>query len=194
MSRSMYRLIFDSRLTDQWFIDTPVNHAGDIWAFWRLLGGSPLEDADLQPWQTRVRQAGRRLAFSFAGFDVPVVTEKVAQVLMRRFGSQVQFPQLRIVGEDLDHRILVATRSVRCVDESSSEFIKWGPADGRPDKCGEYRMFTCLRLDPALVPADTSIFRVWGWEQALIVREEVAEALRSCIQTGLVYQPVVVRP
>jgi hypothetical protein len=187
----MYRLLFDPTLTSQWFIETPVDDLGDEWAFWRLLSGSPLEGTDVLPWQSKVKQEGQRLSFSFAGFDVPVVTSEVATALMALVGDHVQFPQLLIAGESLTYRILVATRAVPCVDESKSEFVKWGASDGRPEKCGEYRMFTRLRLDPALIPPDASIFRVLGWSQALIVTERVAIALRSCVPSGLVYEPVV---
>ncbi|WP_140637408.1 hypothetical protein [Methylibium rhizosphaerae] len=187
----MYRLSFDPRLTDQWFIDTPVDQSRDEWAFWRLLSGSPLEATDHLPWRSKVKQAGQRLSFSFAGFDVPVVTEEVASALGSILGDQSQFPQLHIVGENSPYRILVATRTVRCVDEPNSQFTKWSLADGRPDKCGEYRMVTRLRLDPALVPADAKIFRVWGWKQALVVTETVAGVLRSYVHAGLVYEPVV---
>lgn len=159
----MYRLNFDSQLADQWFIDTPVDHSGDEWAFWRLLNGAPLEDNDLRPWRSKIKRAGQRLSFSFAGFDVPVVTSEVANALAPLVGNQVQFPKIDIAGENLVYHILVPTRAIRCVDERNSQFTKWGPADGRPDKCGEHRMFTRLRLDPTLVPADTTIFRVWGW-------------------------------
>lgn len=187
----MYRLSFDPTLKNQWFIDTPLHHSGDEWAFWRLLSGSPLEGTDLLPWQSKVKQEGQRISFSFAGFDVPVVTSEVATALMAVVGDQVQVPQLHIVGESLAYRILVATRTVQCVDESNSEFTKWSPSDGRPEKSGEYRMFTRLRLDPTLVPPDASIFRVRGWTQALIATERVVGALQSCVPAGLVYEPVV---
>jgi hypothetical protein len=187
----MYRLLFDPELADQWFIDTPMNSSGDEWSFWRLLGGASLEGSDWQPWRARVKQLGQRLPFSFAGFDVPVVATEIAEQLAPILGEQAQFPVLDVAGEEATYRILVATRTVQCVDEEESQFIKWGPSDGRPDKCGEYRMFTRLRLDPARVPSDTRVFRVWGWSQALIVTEPVAVVLKSCVPLGLKYEPVV---
>jgi len=61
----------------------------------------------------------------------------------------------------------------------------------RPDKAGEYRMFTRLHLDPPLIPVGLNIFRVWGRRQALIVSKDLAEFLQSHVKTGLIYDPVV---
>lgn len=186
----MYRLTFDSRVADQWFVDTPTNHCGDEWAFWRLLEGITLEGDDLLPWRAKVKQPGQKLAFSFAGFDVPLVTAEIANRLAPVLGGQAQFPRLSIEGESSEHHILVATQTLRCVDEELSIFTKWGADDQRPDKHGEYRMFSRLRLDPAHVPPEATIFRVWGWKQALIVTDPVMRLLKSWVPTGLIYQEV----
>ena len=187
----MYSLAFDPQLTDQWFVGTPTDHCGDAWAFWRLLGGTSLEADDLLPWRAKVQQSGKRLAFSFAGFDVPFVTSEIAVRLSQVLGGQAQFPELSIDGAVSEHQILVVTKTVRCVDERLSEFTKWGPTDQRPDKEGEYRTFSRLRLDPARVPSDATIFRVWGWKQALIVTDPIARLLQSWVPTGLTYEAVV---
>jgi hypothetical protein len=52
-------------------------------------------------------------------------------------------------------------------------------------------MFTRLCLSPQRVPSGTTIFRVQGWRQALVVTEAVAQVLRSCVHMGLAYEPVV---
>ena len=185
-----YRLQFDSKLRDQWFLGTPTNYSGDEWAFWRLLRGEALDENDLRTWRALVEQEGQGLPFSFAGFDVPIVSEEVAKFIAGESPGQVQLLPVEIKGASPGYRILVATKTIRCVDECSSEFTKWGADDGRPDKAGEYRMFTHLCLDPTLIPVDLKIFRVWGWRQALIVSDDLAESLRSYVKTGLIYDPV----
>lgn len=74
----LYRLLFDSNLQDQWFLSTPVDASGDEWAFWRLLEGKELQGSDLDAWRTEIKQDGQALAWSFAGFDVPIVSQEVA--------------------------------------------------------------------------------------------------------------------
>lgn len=189
-----YRIHFDPNLLCQWFLDTPVSSSGDEWAFWRILRGEVLHDNDLGMWRTQVRQNGQVLPFSFAGFDVPIVNQQVGQLIVEEAPGQVQLLPLEIEeanGEvDLGYRILVATHTIRCVDEGRSEFTKWGGDDMRPDKVGEYRMITNLRLDASLIPSDLKIFRVWGWKPALIVAAPLAESLRTFVKLGLKFESV----
>lgn len=73
--------------------------------------------------------------------------------------------------------------------EANSEFMKWTKEDGRPEKVGEYRMFTKLSLDPKKATGH-KIFRVQGWQIALIVEEEVKESLEQRKASGIVFQVV----
>ncbi len=189
-----YCITFDPNLRSQWFLDTPISSSGDEWAFWRLLRGEVLNDSDLGTWHTRVTQNGPPLPFSFAGFDVPIVNQQVAAIIAEEAPGQVQLAPLEIKhtdGEvDSGYRIIVATKTLRCVDERRSEFTKWRFDDIRPDRVGEYRMITKLRLDTSLIPRDLKIFRIWGWKQALIVAAPLAESLRNCVELGLIFESV----
>jgi hypothetical protein len=186
----LYRLKFDSALHDQWFLETPVHVSGDKGAFWRLTGGQALKGEDLEGWSTAVGEVGQKLAMSFAGFDVPIVDSTVANLFALHASDDVQLPPIKIKGEPLGYRLLVATRLLKCVDEQRSEFTRWLPEDGRPEKVGEYRMVMRLRLDANVVPKSVQIFRVAGWEVALIVSENLAKLLRGCVREGLSYEPV----
>lgn len=189
-----YRVHFDPNLTSQWFLDTPVSSSGDEWAFWRILRGEVLDDGDLGIWRTQVKQNGQALPFSFSGFDVPIVSQQVGRLIDEEAPGQAQLLPLEIGdakgGVSSGYRILVATKALRCVDELRSEFTKWGGDDMRPDKAGEYRMVTRLRLDASLIPSDLKIFRVWGWTQALVVAAPLAESLRTWVKVGLNFESV----
>lgn len=186
----LYRLLFDSSLCDQWFLGTPVNVEGDEWSFWRLLRGAYVTGRDLEEWHTNVEKTGRKLAFSFSGFDVPIVTREVGDCLASLIAHDIQLIPINLAGEAIGYKALVATQSVKCVDEARSEFTKWSPKDGRPDKTGEYRMFTKLRLDPSAVPEGVQVFRVAEWQCALVVTERVVSALKTCVAEGLIYEQV----
>ena len=56
-----------------------------------------------------------------------------------------------------------------------------GHAEGRPEKVGAYRMFMRLRHDHRAIPEPAQIFRVSGWQRALVVDEPLAGRLRRCI-------------
>ncbi len=75
--------------------------------------------------------------------------------------------------------MLNAVRVIRCLDEKRSEFIKWTEHDHRADLAGKYRQVTKLVLIPGAIPPDAHIFRVDGWEVALIVSEVVKVAMES---------------
>ncbi|WP_347402404.1 imm11 family protein [Corallococcus macrosporus] len=81
--------------------------------------------------------------------------------------------------------LMVAARTVRCVDEAASEEFKhWMPEDGQPAKVGQYRYVAGLRIDKARV-GDERVFRPWGLRSALIVDGELKDALeRSGIVGG----------
>jgi len=185
-----YRLQFDPALLDQWFVGTPVDCSGDEWAFRRLVNGEALDQSDLRTWRAMVKKEGRDLPFSFAGFDVPIVSHEVGELIAALAPGQVQLPPVEVDGLSAGFHVLVATQTVRCIDEVRSEFTRWGAHDGRPNKVGEYRMFTRLRLDPTIIPKDLQIFRVLEWRGALVVTESLAESLRACVKAGLIYEPV----
>jgi hypothetical protein len=86
--------------------------------------------------------------------------------------------------------ILNATRLVRCIDDKASEEVRyWRPQDGRPEKTGQYRAVYGLRIEPAKV-GDAKVFRPWGWTVALIVSEEIKEALERIGATGVRFKEV----
>lgn len=189
-----FRIHFDPNLRSQWFLDTPISNSGDEWAFWRLRG-NVLGNDDLKVWRTKVIRSGQTLPFSFAGFDVPIVDRQVGQLITEEAPGQVQLLPLEIEKTDdgvlhSGYFILVATKAVRCVDERRSDFIKWEVNDNRPDKVGEYRMISKLSLDSSLIPHDLKIFRIQGWQQALIVSESLAKSLRNCVELGIHFESV----
>ena len=63
------------------------------------------------------------------------------------------------------------------------------PEDGRPEKTGKYRAVAGMRIDPSKV-GDAKIFRTWGWDIALIVSEEIKEALERIGATGMRFKEV----
>lgn len=188
MHAQLYRLVVDPKLEDAWFLDTPVPSSGDEWAFQRINRGTALGGNDLEPWRTKFSRPGYTLPFSFAGFDVPVVDAALTSFFRAEVPSQVQFVPLLLSGANSGHNILIATQSISCVDVERSELTIWGPDDGRPEKIGQYRMFTRLRLNRAAVPNETHIFRVRGWEIALVVSDVLCDRLRQTARVGLAYE------
>ncbi|WNG31619.1 hypothetical protein F0U62_19415 [Cystobacter fuscus] len=137
-----------------------------------------------------VGRPGRALDFTLAGFSIPVVHARVASLFRELAPRDVQILPVDIPGQPDRFCILVATRLIRCIDDQASEEVEyWMPEDGRPEKVGQYRDVSGLRIDPSKV-GDAMVFRTWGWTIALIVSEELKEALERMGATGAKFKEV----
>jgi hypothetical protein len=91
----------------------------------------------------------------------------------------VQFIPVQVEGHTGPYFILNALRIIRCIDDARCiEVQYWRPEDEQPEKVGEYRSVAGLRIDPSKV-GDVPIFRTWGWRIALIISEDIKQAIES---------------
>lgn len=134
-----------------------------------------------------VRCEGDTTDFTLAAFDVPVVSERVASALAAFDSACIQrIPVLfnRKLAEHFD--ILNVAKTVKCLDETRSD-IQWRRDDNDSlDNAGGYQMVAkkVIRSDLAV---DHPIFRLEGWSIALVVREDVKDALETLGVTGIVF-------
>jgi hypothetical protein len=138
-----------------------------------------------------IKIPGKPLDFSLAGIGVaPVVHVKVASLLKELAPEDVQLFPVDIDGQPDQFCILNVTRTVKCIDDEASEEVSyWTPEDGRPEKVGQYEGVHGMRIDPTKVGA-ARIFRTWGWTIALVVSEELKEALERIKATGTKFKEV----
>jgi hypothetical protein len=173
---AFHRVLDDVDHPGRWHLRAPVTAGGEPVDPWPFTAATPLDG--LPELQLPVRYAGVPLDFTFAGFDVPVVSAPVRRALAGLPSGSVQWIGVQVTGQPVPvttFAILNVLRKARCLDESRSEFVKWSVADRRPDRTGSYRMVTRLAIDPERAPSD--IFRIEGWEVALIVSDLVRQAL-----------------
>ncbi|XXF79142.1 hypothetical protein P2318_05155 [Myxococcaceae bacterium GXIMD 01537] len=155
---------------------------------WIFNRGEPIPDPGslLLP----VSVSGRALDLNYGGIGTPVVHARVAALLAELAPEDVQAFPVEVVGQPEHFRILVATQLIRCIDERASRHVRrWTPEDGRPEKVGKYRDVRGMRIDPTQV-GDAKVFRPWGWAIALIVSEDIKEALERMGATGMEFQEV----
>ncbi|WP_395847663.1 imm11 family protein [Cystobacter fuscus] len=137
-----------------------------------------------------MKLAGQPLDFSQAAFGIPIVHVRVESVFIELAKNDVQFFPVEIEGCSDQYRILNVTRVVKCIDDHASEEVRyWKPEDGRPEKTGQYRAVYGLRIAPSKVD-DAKVFRTWGWTVALIVSEQLKDALESVGATGTKFKEV----
>ncbi len=140
----------------------------------RLRAGIRLDDS--RALAAPVTHPGQVLDFSLTSFAVPVATRPLAEAVSVIAGPDVQCISVAVGGQ-AGMVVLNAVRVVRCLDESRSEFIKWTKQDHRSDLAGQYRQVTKLTTNPNLIPFDAHVLRIEGWLVALIVSEEVKDAM-----------------
>lgn len=127
---------------------------------------------------------GHPLDFSLAAFSIPVVSGRFVKLFEHLRVDGVQFIPAQIDDQPEPGYILNALHIVRCIDDARSEQVQyWKPEDSRPDKLGEYRAVHGMRVDPARA-GEARIFRPWGWRVALIVAEDVKQAIEASTLSG----------
>ncbi|MFP2909545.1 imm11 family protein [Pyxidicoccus sp. 3LFB2] len=176
--------------TGNWYLSDPVDeHGQEVEDPWMFRAGRPLriEGRLTMP----VDQPGRPLDFSNAGVGAtPVVHVKVASIFSEMAPDDVQLIPVDIQGYPDQYLILVSTRLIRCIDEQASREVRfWKPEHGQPEKVGQYRSVSGMRIDRARV-GKVKVFRTWGWKIALIVSEDIKQALERVKATGVKFTEV----
>lgn len=189
MTQRYFELKDEMESPDRWLLGDPLDEQGNEVRTRQFMSGEPTYvDGRLR---VPVYHPGKPLDFSTVdtgGF--PVVTEKVARVLAELAPGDVQLFPVDVESRAETYFLVNVTRLVKCIDdEACVEVLYWQPEDGRPEKVGQYRDVYGMRIDPSKV-ADARIFRPWGWRVALIVAEDVKEALERTGATGLDFREV----
>lgn len=187
MSSRFFQLADDLSVASRWHLATPVDSHGHKVHDWDFIKGTPIHiEGRLK---LPIRIAGRPLDFSWALVSVPVIHIKIASVLTSRAPDDVQLIPADIEGQPGQYLVLVAKRLVRCIDEEASKVRFWTPEHGVPDKVGQYMGVDRLRLDKRKV-GGAEVFRPEGWEVALIVSEDIKNALEDLRVTGARFEEV----
>lgn len=177
-----YELVDDRYHPGRWHLRGPVNEHGqklDPWQF-SMCRWLEFEGALRLP----ARHDGVELDFSWAAFSILVVTERLVRLFERLNVQDVQFIPAQVEGHPGPYFILNPLRIVRCIDDARcSEVRYFKPEDDQPDRVGEYSSVIGMRIDPTQV-GDVRIFRTWGWPVALIVSDDLKEAMEREHITG----------
>jgi hypothetical protein len=189
MLKRYFDLADDVYLPERWELGHPLDQNGQqLEDPWQFRVGEPVRFEGQV--QIPVKRPGTPLDFSHAAFSIPVVHVRVASLLAELAPNDVESIPVRIDGQPDQFCILNATRLVRCIDDKASGEVQyWRPEDGRPGKTGQYRAVYGLRIDSSKV-GDAKVFRTWGWTVALIVSEEIPQALERIGATGVKFKEV----
>jgi hypothetical protein len=188
MTKRYFDVHGDFYIPGSWALSRVVDARGETVVPGLLLRGEPVEFAE-QP-RVVVRSAGKPLDFTFAAFDIPIVNLRVATLLEELAPGDLQLIPVAVDASSEPHFILNPTRVVKCIDEQASAEVQfWTPEDEQPERVGEYSAVHGLRIDATKV-GDAKVFRPWGWPVALIVSEDIKDALERAGVTGLKFEEV----
>ncbi|KFA91275.1 imm11 family protein [Archangium violaceum] len=177
-----FDLMDDRQSLSRWHLGTPVDEQGQEVDPWQFKDGRWLELGCVPRFPLDVR--GDPLDCCWAAFSIPVVHGRVVQLFERLGIRDVQFIPAQVEGHEGPYFILNALRIIRCIDDARSRRVEyWTPADDRPDKLGQYRVVSGMRIDPSKV-GDARVFRPWGWRVALIISEDLKQAMEAEGITG----------
>jgi hypothetical protein len=189
MTKRYFELYEDMSSPERWVLhDTLDAHGQKVGPRLYLNDASIRFDGRLR---IPILHPGNPLDFSLADAgDFPVVTEKVASTLAELAPGDVQLYPAEVDSRPEPYFLVNVARLVKCIDdETSEEVLYWKPEDNRPDLLGQYRSVGGMRIDPSKV-GDAKVFRPWGYPPALLVAEDVKEALERTGATGLKFTEV----
>lgn len=187
-SNQFYRVRSDDeRYPGQWFLDYPISMGGQAIDPREFTSGKPYKGP--RPTALQIRNTGEEIAFSLAAFDMPIVSDPVAKTLARMCCSEIELFSVEIPRSRGNFAILNVIHSLACLDEARSEFTRWQPGDHRPDLVGQYHWVSKIRIDPGLTE-DSHIFRIVGWQIALIVSQPLKEKLEAIPRLGVLFECV----
>jgi hypothetical protein len=144
------------------------------------------------PFEIAISRAGNPLSFTLASFDMPVVSERIAEHLQSYCGNFIQLLPAVISGNHGRFEILNVVRTVDAIDEEHSEISWWTEEDGLPLKTGSYAGIARLTLSGDKIMG-SPIFRLREWESPLIVAERVKNILESLHSTGIAFKELTVK-
>ena len=187
MAQRFFKLADDVYVPNRWHLDTPIDSQGRKVLDWDFKRGTPVHvEGRLK---IPIEIAGRPLDFSEAGIGIPVVHVKVAAMLAELAPGDMQLIPADIEGQPDQYLVIVATRLIRCIDEKASRIRLWtvggwsaqegGQVPGRPGPAHRQGKV-----------GNAKVFRPEGWEVALIVSEEIKDAMERLGATGTRFEEV----
>jgi hypothetical protein len=173
----------------RWELDDPRTEDGEALSVRALVRGEPVTLRGML--EIPLCRPGTPLDFSFlVGGPVPVVGQKLADLLEELAPNETQLFPARVESRGERYYVVNVPKTIRCIDDRSSREVKlWRPEDGQPERIGQYRNVRGMRIDPA-APGDAKIFRPWGWTVALVVSEELKDAMGRVGATGAKFEEV----
>ncbi|MCP3100718.1 hypothetical protein LZ198_17755 [Myxococcus sp. K15C18031901] len=178
----------------RWLIEAPTRTSGEAFDEpWLFTDGRVLPDPGSI--KAQVSHPGTKRAFVFGGVErTPIVSEALANVFRSLARDDVQLFPVTVEGESERYFVVNAIKVVDAIDETRCREVHHYDEGGAfPEYAGEYRWIYGLRIDPAKTEG-AQVFRLKKFKTALIVSEEVKDALERVGNLGVSFERVTEVP
>jgi hypothetical protein len=187
MSDKFFRIVDNAELEGRWWLKSPCELNGkpinpELFCDGKLLDFRP-------PLTISIRHDGKPIDWTFADFEMPVVSKRTVTLLRNICEDDFQSFTAIIEGYGDDFKVLNFLKTFQCLDEKKSDILFWTKEDERLDKIGQYRQIVNMRIDSSRV-RDANIFRIAGWEIALIVSKKIKDEFLKEKITGVQFVEV----
>jgi hypothetical protein len=131
--------------------------------------------------------------YSFTDINIPVYSPYLCQLMRELKMEDIQYLPVRLKqkesGREIEgYHIANYLRLIDCLDREHSEYVIWTKEnllfwERRSYMLGTFRDVKKAVLDITRA-GDARLFRLWGWEMMVIVREDVKTAIEEAGITG----------
>ncbi len=175
---------------DRWYLGSPKRESGDECDPRDFTVGARVDVSGML--SVPMRRQGRPLDFTLADFDMPVVSSRLAECLLKNAMADIQLVPVAIDGAAQQHYILNVCSVLQCIAEPETQVVRWQPHDGRPEKVSTIRML----VNPVLTAehhTGQAIFRVSDWKIMLLCTSTLGAQLLSGGFSGIELLPLPYR-
>jgi hypothetical protein len=188
-----FKMMDDLHVPGRWYPAKPVDRYGNEIEL-DLMRGLPVQvGGPIRIRHSEFAPKGRAIDYSHLnGAIVPLVHVRVAAVLMELAPADVQILAVECEGEPDQFALVNVLQVVKCIDDAASAEVTYFTEEDGPefkDQVGEYMSVGGMRID-ATKPGEARIFRPWGWTVAIIVHEEIKQALERIGTVGVRFREV----
>ena len=200
MANLYYDLRDDVEFPGRWFLRGPVDSLGQKIDERVFTEGTPVgrvvplwtgdTTIAVPPFRIVPRECGVPLDFTFADFDMPVLKAELAEALTALAPDAIQRIPVDVESANGKYEIVNIIGKVKCLDEERCVYKWWTDADNRPEMVGRYRGVGPIVIKPELA-AGRNIFRIAGWEIAVVVSQRIKDLFESLEVTGVKFKSAV---
>lgn len=187
--KAYYRLVQDTSVKNRWLLGE-IQYVNN----WEFLQPSVIF---MEPCRYQISMESDGIETDYTAslvYGVPIISNQFRSLIldlpdMSHPCRGVVTEPVVVLGKESGNQyfVMITDTFYDCIDENLSEFHKYQINDPvRPDKAGSYSGFYKMRLDSRRI-GPANIFRLKGFEQAIIVSEDIKIRYDIAGLTGAIF-------